>query len=73
VLGNPEADGSNPSPATQKPPINLIDGFFVRHRKAEYAIRWSGVSAAPAFDRAGTAPEGQAFFLLMEAAWKETT
>jgi hypothetical protein len=32
-----------------------------------------GGSAALAFDRAGTAPEGQAFFLLMEAAWKETT
>ena len=31
-----------------------------------------GVCAAPTFDRAGTAPEGQAFFLLMEAAWKET-
>ena len=31
-----------------------------------------GVCAAPRFDRAGTAPEGQAFFLLMEAAWKET-
>jgi rhamnogalacturonyl hydrolase YesR len=31
-----------------------------------------GVCAAPIFDRAGTAPEGQAFFLLMEAAWKET-
>ena len=31
-----------------------------------------GVCGAPAFDRAGTAPEGQAFFLLMEAAWKES-
>jgi rhamnogalacturonyl hydrolase YesR len=31
-----------------------------------------GVCGAPNFDRAGTAPEGQAFFLLMEAAWKET-
>lgn len=30
-----------------------------------------GVCGAPAFDRAGTAPEGQAFFLLMEAAWKD--
>jgi rhamnogalacturonyl hydrolase YesR len=31
-----------------------------------------GVCGAPAFDRAGTAPEGQAFFLLMEAAWKDS-
>jgi rhamnogalacturonyl hydrolase YesR len=31
-----------------------------------------GVCGAPTFDRPGTAPEGQAFFLLMEAAWKET-
>jgi rhamnogalacturonyl hydrolase YesR len=31
-----------------------------------------GVCGAPTFDRAGTAPEGQAFFLLMEAAWRET-
>lgn len=30
-----------------------------------------GVCGAPTFDRTGTAPEGQAFFLLMEAAWKE--
>ena len=30
-----------------------------------------GVCAAPNFDRAGRAPEGQAFCLLMEAAWKE--
>ena len=27
-----------------------------------------GVCGAPRFDRPGTAPEGQAFFLLMEAA-----
>ncbi len=31
-----------------------------------------GVCGAPGFDRLGTAPEGQAFFLLMESAWKET-
>ena len=31
-----------------------------------------GVCAAPSFDRPGTAPEGQAFFLLMEAAREET-
>ena len=30
-----------------------------------------GVCGAPHFNRAGTAPEGQAFFLLMEAAAKE--
>lgn len=31
-----------------------------------------GVCGAPIFDRPGTAPEGQAFFLLMETAWLET-
>jgi len=30
-----------------------------------------GVCAAPHFDRPGTAPEGQAFFLLMEAAYAD--
>ena len=32
-----------------------------------------GVCAAPRFDRPGTAPEGQAFFLLMEAAQADLT
>jgi len=31
----------------------------------------NGVCGAPYFDRAGRAVEGQAFFLLMEAAWKK--
>jgi unsaturated rhamnogalacturonyl hydrolase len=31
-----------------------------------------GVCSAPRFDRPGTAPEGQAFFLLMEAAYGRT-
>jgi unsaturated rhamnogalacturonyl hydrolase len=31
-----------------------------------------GVCSAPRFDRPGTAPEGQAFFLLMEAAYART-
>ena len=30
-----------------------------------------GVCGAPNFDRSGTATEGQAFFLLMEAAWRD--
>lgn len=30
-----------------------------------------GVCGAPNFDRPGTASEGQAFFLLMEAAWRD--
>jgi rhamnogalacturonyl hydrolase YesR len=30
-----------------------------------------GVCGAPRFDRPGTAPEGQAFFLLMEAAYRD--
>jgi rhamnogalacturonyl hydrolase YesR len=31
-----------------------------------------GVCAAPRFDRPGTAPKGQAFFLLMEAAYRDS-
>jgi unsaturated rhamnogalacturonyl hydrolase len=42
------------------------------HKKVDDSGYVQGVCGAPAFDRAGTAPEGQAFFLLMEAAWKET-
>ena len=41
-------------------------------RKVDASGYVQGVCGAPAFDRAGTAPEGQAFFLLMEAAWKES-
>ena len=42
------------------------------YKKVDASGYVQGVCGAPAFDRAGTAPEGQAFFLLMEAAWKET-
>jgi len=42
------------------------------YRKVDDSGYVQGVCAAPTFDRAGTAPEGQAFFLLMEAAWKDT-
>jgi len=42
------------------------------HQKVDASGYVQGVCAAPTFDRAGTAPEGQAFFILMEAAWKET-
>jgi len=42
------------------------------HKKVDEYGYVQGVCAAPTFDYAGTAPEGQAFFLLMEAAWKET-
>lgn len=41
------------------------------HQKVDDAGYVQGVCGAPRFDRAGTAPEGQAFFLLMEAAWRE--
>lgn len=41
------------------------------YQKVDNSGYVQGVCAAPTFDRAGTAPEGQAFFLLMEAAWKE--
>ena len=42
------------------------------YQKVDNSGYVQGVCGAPRFDRAGTAPEGQAFFLLMEAAWKET-
>jgi len=42
------------------------------HQKVDVSGYVQGVCGAPGFDRAGTAPEGQAFFLLMEAAWRET-
>ena len=42
------------------------------HQKVDASGYVQGVCGAPGFDRLGTAPEGQAFFLLMEAAWKET-
>jgi rhamnogalacturonyl hydrolase YesR len=38
------------------------------HDKVDAYGLVQGVCAAPYFDRPGTAPEGQAFFLLMEAA-----
>jgi unsaturated rhamnogalacturonyl hydrolase len=41
------------------------------YQKVDSSGYVQGVCGAPHFDRAGTAPEGQAFFLLMEAAWKE--
>ena len=41
------------------------------HEKVDASGYVQGVCGAPTFDRAGTAPEGQAFFLLMEAAWSD--
>jgi rhamnogalacturonyl hydrolase YesR len=40
------------------------------HQKVDRFGLVQGVCGAPDFDHAGTAPEGQAFFLLMEAAFK---
>lgn len=40
------------------------------HQKVDGSGYVQGVCGAPTFDRPGTAPEGQAFFLLMEAAWQ---
>lgn len=40
------------------------------HRKVDARGLVQGVCGAPHFDRPGTAPEGQAFFLLMEAAYR---
>jgi rhamnogalacturonyl hydrolase YesR len=41
------------------------------HTKVDAEGYVQGVCGAPTFDRAGTAPEGQAFFILMEAAWND--
>ncbi|HLF88957.1 MAG TPA: glycoside hydrolase family 88 protein [Anaerolineales bacterium] len=41
------------------------------HQKVDEFGLVQGVCGAPNFDRAGTATEGQAFFLLMEAAYEE--
>ncbi len=40
------------------------------HQKVDGSGYVQGVCGAPTFDRSGMAPEGQAFFLLMEAAWQ---
>jgi unsaturated rhamnogalacturonyl hydrolase len=41
------------------------------HQKVDQYGLVQGVCGAPFFDKSGTAPEGQAFFLLMEAAAKK--
>jgi unsaturated rhamnogalacturonyl hydrolase len=41
------------------------------HAKVDRFGWVQGVCGSPAFDRSGTACEGQAFFLLMEAAWRD--
>lgn len=41
------------------------------HAKVDSSGYVQGVCGAPSFDRPGTAPEGQAFFLLMEAARRD--
>jgi hypothetical protein len=38
----------------------------------EFGLVWD-VCGAPNFDRPGVATEGQAFFLLMEAAYRDLT
>jgi hypothetical protein len=43
------------------------------HAKVDAFGLVQGVCGAPHFDRSGTAPEGQAFFLLMEAAYRDWT
>ena len=42
------------------------------HRQVDDSGYVCGVCRAPHFDCPGTAPEGQAFFILMEAAWQRT-
>jgi hypothetical protein len=41
------------------------------HKKVDHFGLVQGVCGAPDFNRPGTATEGQAFFLLMEAAYKD--
>jgi unsaturated rhamnogalacturonyl hydrolase len=41
------------------------------HKKVDKYGLVQGVCGAPNFDRSGTATEGQAFFLLMEAAHRD--
>ena len=41
------------------------------HQKVDQFGLVQGVCGAPNFNRPGTATEGQAFFLLMEAAWRD--
>ena len=41
------------------------------HSQVDEAGYVRGVCGAPGFDHPGTAPEGQAFFMLMEAAWRD--
>lgn len=41
------------------------------HKQVDAYGLVQGICAAPHFDRPGTAPEGQAFFLLMEAAYSD--
>jgi rhamnogalacturonyl hydrolase YesR len=41
------------------------------HAKVDPYGLVQGVCGAPSFDRSGTAPEGQAFFVLMEAAYRD--
>jgi hypothetical protein len=42
------------------------------HAKVDAFGLVQGVCGAPNFDRSGTATEGQAFFLLMEAAYRDS-
>jgi unsaturated rhamnogalacturonyl hydrolase len=56
------------------PPSYLAPATRVRqavHAKVDRYGLVQGVCGAPNFDRSGTATEGQAFFLLMEAAHRD--
>jgi rhamnogalacturonyl hydrolase YesR len=41
------------------------------HQKVDSYGLVQGVCGAPNFNKSGTAAEGQAFFLLMEASWRD--
>ena len=57
-------------------PVTLKDADRMReaaNTKVDAYGLVQGVCGAPRFDRSGTATEGQAFFLLMEAARRDLT
>ena len=55
-------------PAAYKEPADRMRS--AAHQKVDSTGYVQGVCASPTFDRPGTSPEGQAFFLLMESAFQ---
>jgi hypothetical protein len=55
----------------QRHPDPERSSYAAAHAKVDRYGLVQGVGGAPNFDRSGTATEGQAFFLLMEAAFRD--